>query len=198
MSMNWSLGMGEVEGRGTEDDPQPLERPKLTYPFAEGPANGRAVQVAPGVKWLRMPLKGPLSFINVWAIAEPGGWAIVDTGVGGAATVQSWREAFKVSLEERPATRVFATHMHPDHLGMAGWLTRKYGCRLWITRLEFLTCRSLTADTGRDAPEDGVQFYHAAGWDAEALETYRAKFGSFSKGLHALPDSFAGCAMARS
>jgi glyoxylase-like metal-dependent hydrolase (beta-lactamase superfamily II) len=165
-------------------------RPRLSYPFAEGPTGGRAVEVAPGVQWLRMPLQGPLGFINVWAIAEEPGYAIVDTGIGGPETVQAWQEAFRTSLGGRPASRVFATHMHPDHIGMAGWLTRKYDCRLWITRLEFLTCRSLAADTGREAPADGVSFYRAAGWDAEALETYRARFGSFGKSLHALPDSF--------
>ena len=71
-----------------------------------------------------------------------------------------------------------------------GWITRKFDCRLWITRLEFLMCRSLAADTGREAPEDAVVFYRAAGWDEEALEDYRARFGGFGKGLHALPDSF--------
>jgi glyoxylase-like metal-dependent hydrolase (beta-lactamase superfamily II) len=167
-----------------------LERPRLTFPFAEGPSEAAGVEVAPGVTWLRMPLEGPLGFINVWAIAEEGGCAIVDTGIGGADTVQAWRKAFNGPLQGRRATRVFATHMHPDHIGMAGWLTRKYGCRLWITRLEFLTCRSLAADTGREAPEDAIRFYRAAGWDAEALETYRARFGFFGKMLHALPDSF--------
>jgi len=165
-------------------------RPELSYPFAEGPTHEVAVDVAPGVKWLRMPLGGSLAFINVWAIAEDGGWAIADTGIGGAQTVQAWRDAFKGPLGGKRATRVFATHMHPDHIGMAGWLTRKYSCRLWITRLEFLTCRSLAADTGRPAPEDGIRFYRAAGWDEEQLETYRARFGFFGKSLHALPDSF--------
>ena len=33
-------------------------RPKLTYPFAEAPALGEALDVAPGVKWMRMPLGG--------------------------------------------------------------------------------------------------------------------------------------------
>jgi glyoxylase-like metal-dependent hydrolase (beta-lactamase superfamily II) len=167
-----------------------VDRPKLTYPFAEGPTTQKAVEVAPGVLWLRMPLEGPLGFINVWALAEEGGHAIVDTGIAGAPTVQAWREAFKGPLDGRRATRVFATHMHPDHVGMAGWLTRKYDCRLWITRLEFLTCRSLAADTGREAPEEALRFYRAAGWDVEALETYRARFGFFGKMLHALPDSF--------
>jgi glyoxylase-like metal-dependent hydrolase (beta-lactamase superfamily II) len=175
---------------GVDEIPAEVDRPKLTYPFAEGPSAEQAVDVADGVKWLRMPLGGPLGFINVWAIADEGGWAIVDSGIADAPTAQAWRKAFKGPLDGRRATRVFATHMHPDHIGMAGWLTRKYDCRLWISRLEFITCRSLAADTGREAPEDGVRFYRAAGWDPEAVETYRARFGGFGKGLHALPDSF--------
>lgn len=175
---------------GFEEAYEQAPRPKLTYPFEHGPGTGEAIDIAPGVKWLRMPLGGSLAFINVWAIEEEGGWAIVDTGMGGPDTQQAWRKAFAESLGNRPVTRVFVTHMHPDHIGMAGWLTRKFQCRLWITRLEFLMCRSLAADTGREAPADALDFYRAAGWDEEALENYRAKFGGFGRGLHALPDSF--------
>ena len=80
--------------------------------------------------------------------------------------------------------------MHPDHIGMAGWLTRQHDCRLWTTRLEYVTCRMLVADTGREAPADGVRFYRAAGWDDAALEHYRARFGGFGKAVYALPDSY--------
>jgi glyoxylase-like metal-dependent hydrolase (beta-lactamase superfamily II) len=165
-------------------------RPKLTYPFEKGPGIGEATDVAPGVKWLRMPLGGALFFINVWAIEDGAGWAIADTGIGGADSTQAWRRAFEGPLAGRKVSRVFVTHMHPDHIGMAGWLTRRFQCRLWISRLEFLMCRSLAADTGREAPPDAMAFYKGAGWDEEALETYRARFGGFGRGLHALPDSF--------
>ena len=175
---------------GFEDPIPESPRPKLTYPFEGGPKTGEAIDVAPGVKWLRMPLGGALSFINVWAIEEDGGWAIVDTGLGGSDTQQAWRKAFAGPLAGLKVTRVFVTHMHPDHIGMAGWITRKFDCRLWITRLEFLMCRSLAADTGREAPDDAIEFYKAAGWDEDALENYKAKFGGFGRGLHALPDSF--------
>jgi len=77
-------------------------RPKLTYPFAAGPKTGEAVDVAPGVKWLRMPLGGALAFINVWAIEDGEGWAIVDTGMGGADTQGAWRQAFAGPLWSRP------------------------------------------------------------------------------------------------
>jgi len=80
--------------------------------------------------------------------------------------------------------------MHPDHIGMAGWLTRRFDCQLGITRLEYVTCRMLVADTGREAPADAVRFYRAAGWGEEALEDYKARFGGFGKHIHALPDSF--------
>lgn len=180
---------------GLEDQTAEPARPKLTYPFAEGPRSGEAIEIAPGVMWLRMPLQGSLAFINTWALADVAadgtqGWAIVDTGIAGADTMQAWRTAFKGPLGGKPVTRVFCTHMHPDHIGMAGWITRRFGCRLWISRLEFLMCRSLAADTGREAPPDALAFYKAAGWDEEAVETYRARFGGFGRGLHALPDSF--------
>jgi len=175
---------------GIEQTYPDLPRPKLAYPFERGPKTGEAIDVARGLKWLRMPLGGSLAFINVWAIEDGTGWAIVDTGMGGSATQHAWREAFAGPLTGKPVSRVFVTHMHPDHIGMAGWLTRKYDCRLWISRLEFLMCRSLAADTGREAPADALTFFKAAGWDDEALETYKARFGGFGRALHALPDSF--------
>ena len=78
---------------GFEETQEQAARARLSYPFAEGPELGEAVDVAPGVKWLRMPLGGSLAFINVWAIEDGEGWAIVDTGMGGSDTQQTWRKA---------------------------------------------------------------------------------------------------------
>jgi glyoxylase-like metal-dependent hydrolase (beta-lactamase superfamily II) len=175
------------------DDQEREPRPLLTYPFETIPeaGSGQAVEVAPGVLWLRMPLGGALKAINVWALDDGEGWTIVDTGIRSQETAQGWRDAFSGVLAGKPVTRVICTHMHPDHVGMAGWILRKFpGARLWMTRLEYLTCRMLAADTGREAPEDGVRFYKAAGWDEAPLETYRQRFGGFGRGLYPLPDSY--------
>ena len=177
---------------GIEETATEVRRPKLDYPFEAGPTpgTGEALDVAPGVKWLRMPLGGALQFINVWAIADGEGWCVVDTGMQTRDTAQAWRTAFKEGLEGKPITRVIVTHQHPDHIGLAGWMTRKFDCRLWMTRLEYLQCRMLVADTGREAPEDGINFYKAAGWDEDALENYRTRFGGFGKAIYQLPDSY--------
>jgi glyoxylase-like metal-dependent hydrolase (beta-lactamase superfamily II) len=176
---------------GFEDAEEP-RRPKLTYPFevTPEPGSGEALEVAPGVLWLRMPLFGALGFINVWALADGEGWAIVDTGLQTHDTAQAWRKAFAGVLGGKPITRVICTHLHPDHVGLAGWMTRKFACRLWMTRLEYFQCRMLVADTGREAPEDGIRFFRAAGWDEEAIENYKAKFGGFGKAIYQLPDSY--------
>ena len=167
-----------------------LEKPTLIYPFEAPPALGKTIQVAPGVVWMRMPLPFILNHINIWAIEEEGGWAVVDTGIGTDDTLAAWRTLFAQAIDQRPLSRIFVTHMHPDHVGMAGWLARKFNCRLWMTRLEYLNCRVLAADTGRKAPDDGVLFFRRAGWSDAAIENYQARFGKFGKYIHALPDSY--------
>ncbi|HYB32030.1 MAG TPA: MBL fold metallo-hydrolase [Steroidobacteraceae bacterium] len=175
-----------------ENANDPADAPAaLTYPLGSAPPPGQALAVAQGVMWLRMPLPvAGLNHINVWALEDGAGWTLIDTGMQTADTTTHWQSAFADALQRRPVMRVICTHMHPDHIGMAGWLTRHYDCRLWTTRLEYVTCRMLVADTGREAPLDGLRFYRAAGWDEDALEHYRARFGGFGKAVYTLPDSY--------
>ncbi len=165
-------------------------RAQLAYPFAEPPAPGEAVEVADGVLWLRQPLPFQLDHINVWALRDGDGWTLVDTGVRTKEAMAAWEACFAGPLEGRPIRRVICTHMHPDHVGLAGWLTRRFDVRLWMSRLEYVTCRMLMADTGRDAPEEGEQFYRSIGWSDEQIASWRARFGGFGKAVHHMPDSY--------
>jgi hypothetical protein len=73
----------------TKDD---AARPQLIYPFDTPPARGEVVEVVSGVLWIRMPLPFVLSHINVWAVDDGAGWAIVDSGIQMAETADAWRE----------------------------------------------------------------------------------------------------------
>jgi glyoxylase-like metal-dependent hydrolase (beta-lactamase superfamily II) len=173
-------------------DVLPAETSGLSYPCSPVPALGTAREIVPGIVWLRMPLPFSLNHINLWALDDGEGWAVIDTGTQTPDVLAAWRALLAPAgaLAGRPVTRVIATHMHPDHMGMAGWLTRKFDIRLWMTRQEYLMCRTLTADTGREAPDDAIRFYRRCGWPEEALDVYRARFGGFGKYVHALPDSY--------
>lgn len=162
----------------------------LIYPCGDAPEPGTLKKVAEDVYWVRMPLPFALKWINLWLLRDGEGWTIVDTGVATEETRLYWRTIFDTYLEGLPVTRVMITHMHPDHVGLAGWLTRKFDAQLWMSRLEYLTCRTLVADTGRDAPDVAISFYRAAGWNEDALDTYRVRFGGFGKAVSRLPDAY--------
>jgi len=164
----------------------------LTYPWGDDvPDVGETMEVAPGVHWVRMPLPFSLKWINLWLIDDGDSWSIVDTGMPLPETKEAWRKIFAEKLDGKPVTRIFVTHMHPDHIGNAGWLSRKWpGAELHISRLEYVSCRMLVADTGRDAPQAGLDFYRRAGWSDAQIDTYAAKFGGFGRAISRLPDAY--------
>lgn len=164
---------------------------KFDYPCGEAPPAGATKEVAPGVLWVRMPLPFALRWINLWLLEDGEGWTVVDTGVATDESRAHWTRIFaSPALRGKPVIRVLVTHMHPDHVGLAGWLTDEFRCALWMSRLEYVVCRMLVADTGREAPDDAVAFYRAAGWDDEALATYRRRFGAFGRMVAPMPDGF--------
>jgi glyoxylase-like metal-dependent hydrolase (beta-lactamase superfamily II) len=79
--------------------------------------------------------------------------------------------------------------MHPDHIGLAGWLCERFDAPLLMTRLEYVTARMLIGDTG-PAPDSGARFFRAAGWDEARIEKWRASYGLFAKGVAPLPPGY--------
>ena len=163
----------------------------LIYPFAQPPGSGEAVEITGDVLWMRLAMPIALDHINVYAVRDGEGWAVVDTGLNLPASRDEWDALLAGPLRGRPVTRVICTHVHPDHIGLAGWLCRRFDAPLVMTRLEYVMARMLIADTGRPAPEEGDLFYRAAGWDEGQLEGYRSGFGGFGKAVAELPAAYA-------
>ena len=158
----------------------------MHYPLDDVPAPGQTLPIADDVAWLRMPLPFMLGHINLWLLDDGDALTVVDTGLNTRETQDHWQRL----LRGRHVNRIVVTHMHPDHVGSAGWLHEHYRAPLHMTRAEYLMCRVLVADTGQPAPQDGVDFYRAAGFDAEALARYKERFGGFGKAVYTLPQSF--------
>lgn len=154
-------------------------------------APGEAMEVADGVYWLRfaLPMKG-LDHINLWALKDHDGWVVVDTGIANKESKQIWKTHFTKLMGGRPIDRVICTHLHPDHTGLAGWLCRKFGAPLLMTRAEYFLCRILAADTGKPAPDEGVTFYRKAGLTEDQIEMYKMRFGGFGKAISPMPNAY--------
>ena len=160
------------------------------YEFDAKPQSGTTMHVADGIQWLRMPLPFDLDHINLWLLEDDGGWAIVDTGVSSGTSKDIWRATFEGAMQGRPVTHVIATHLHPDHIGCAGWLARQFDVELWMTREEYMLARLLVSDTGKPAPDEAIEFYAAAGFSEEELTQYRERFGFFGRLVSKLPESY--------
>ena len=164
---------------------------RLDFITEQAPEAGAAMEVADGVFWLRFPLPmSGLDHINLWAIKDGDGWVIVDTGIGNKDSKILWERHFENLLGGLPINRVICTHLHPDHTGLAGWLCRKFGAPLLMTRGEYFLCRLMAADTGKSAPQEGVVFYHKAGFTEEQINLYKSRFGGFGKAITELPQSY--------
>lgn len=173
-------------------DPEATAREErgLTYPFGPPPGPGEAVEVRAGVLWMRLAMPIALNHINVYAIRDGDGWVLVDTGLNLPGSRDEWERVLAGPLGGAPVSRVICTHMHPDHIGLAGWLCERFTAPLVMTRLEYVTARMLISDTGLPAPEAGADFYRAAGWDADQLEGYRSGYGQFGKVVSQMPAGF--------
>jgi glyoxylase-like metal-dependent hydrolase (beta-lactamase superfamily II) len=133
------------------------------------PPSGGAVEVTPGVVWVRMPLPFALDHVNLWLLEDGDGWTLVDTGHDDGATRGAWDRIATSVLRGRAIRRVIATHHHPDHIGLSGWMAKRWGAELWCTRTEWLYGRAFSLRPLRETRVATREFYRRAGLPEEGL-----------------------------
>jgi glyoxylase-like metal-dependent hydrolase (beta-lactamase superfamily II) len=164
----------------------------LTYPWGKAvPVSGDTMRIADGISWARIPMPGSLGHINSWLLDDADGVVVVDTGLQLATCSDEWKALFAGALKDVPISRVLCTHLHPDHIGLAGWLCKKFGVELWMTRGEWLTARMLTVDQAEELPEEATTMYRAAGWtDTQIADTQAKGWGRFRKVVFPMPAGY--------
>lgn len=162
----------------------------LRFPFSAAPAPGTLTEVAPGVQWLRMPLPFALNHINLWVLDDGDGWTLVDTGLNSSTTREIWTEIFAGPLKDKPLKRVICTHFHPDHIGLAGWLTETYGVPLWITPKEMATAHDTRDLTIARIETLMTTQYTRAGLQHALADAVATRGNSYTKGVAPLPAIF--------
>jgi glyoxylase-like metal-dependent hydrolase (beta-lactamase superfamily II) len=196
---------------------------ELHYPFIEQvPLPGQVLEVAPGVRWLRMGLPFALDHINLWLLEDRidgrDGWTIVDCGITNDATKAAWELVFANELRGLPVLRVIATHMHPDHIGLAHWLTERWSgagpsqaasaplggqrsseaassgareCRLWVSATDFNVARLSSQSTTGFGGERAAAFFASHGLtDPESVAKVRARANYYAGMVPRLPDAY--------
>lgn len=165
--------------------------PCLQYLLPEPPAAGSVTDIAEGLKWLRMPLPFGLDHINIYLLRDGDGWLAIDTGMKGEAGRAVWRQVMAEHLDGLPLTGVLVTHMHPDHIGLAGWLVAEYQCRFFMSAGEYFVARTFEQQRGEARDEWRDDHYtRTVGLPDAVVAELRQQSGGYADFIEPLPPRF--------
>jgi glyoxylase-like metal-dependent hydrolase (beta-lactamase superfamily II) len=138
----------------------------ISYIDVPIPEAGNVQEVAPGILWLRMPLPFDLDHINLYLIEDgENGYALIDTGIGTSKVEALWETI--LSKLNKPITKVIVTHMHPDHIGMAGFLVDRFRAPFFMSHSEYFVCRALSAGSQGASDWQDDEYLVRCGMSAE-------------------------------
>lgn len=129
----------------------------------EPPRPGAAVDVVGELRWVRLPVPGPLQHINVWLAPGSAGRVLIDTGLNHPETHAAWQALADREHLRRELVGILVTHDHVDHFGMAAHLAARFGVQV-----------RMSAPARRAAERTAAG---ASGLSAGALRQYRETWG---------------------
>lgn len=132
------------------------------------PAPGGYVELPSGILWIRLPIPGGLEHINVWLLPAARGWWLVDTGMKTAQVRNDW-QALERRLPLRTELRaIVVTHHHPDHFGMARWLSERHEVPVLMTQPALAAAtRSLEPAVAEEASPPSAGFVERSGLEPD-------------------------------
>jgi glyoxylase-like metal-dependent hydrolase (beta-lactamase superfamily II) len=89
-------------------------------------------QIAPDLWRIRIPLPFRLREVNLYLLRGQAGYTLIDCGIDTPEARAVFDAALRsLGIAARDIDGVYVTHMHPDHIGMAG-LRARDGARIFI------------------------------------------------------------------
>ena len=150
------------------------------------PKAGKALELLPGLRWLRMPLPFALDHVNLWLLQDEGGWTAVDTGFD----VDPIRAAWDQILSEHPLVRLLVTHFHPDHLGLASHLQARTGAPLWIPPQEYAFAQFYFHQVGGCSLAATAKAFRLHGLPEPELQVLQNLGNTYRIGVPELPETY--------
>lgn len=147
-----------AEGEAFPSDPK-----RLRYVSVAAPASGKSIEIAPGVRWARIPLPIDLNHINVWLIDAGDGCIIVDTGMAVSMGKDAWESIAEQVFATNPLRGVFVTHVHPDHIGLAAWLQERHGVPVMMSKRTYETASLMMGGDANKAFSGAETFFRENG-----------------------------------
>src|SRR6476619_6660000 len=174
----------------SKTDTVPSSAEALRYPWENHPGHDQVVEVMPGVLWVRLKLPFRLNHVNIYLLADCDGWAMVDSGFGNEETIAAWTTLFEGPLRHVKVTRLIVTHSHPDHVGLAGWITERFDCPLQMSQVEYLQSVYHQNRGTEERKQAQRLFFRRHGMDESLTEKLLGRGQDYLKRVSVLPPSY--------
>lgn len=160
---------------------------RLRYVDLPAPAPGQSVAIAPGVRWGRIPLPIDLNHINVWLIDTQAGCIVVDTGLAAAIGKGAWEAIERDYFSQQPLRGVLVTHIHPDHIGLAGWLQERHRVPVLMSQRTHELARIMLGGEGGAQLAMAGEFFRSHGLTDETKVKAAFRPGRFASMASGMP-----------
>ncbi|MHB8470677.1 MAG: MBL fold metallo-hydrolase [Gaiellaceae bacterium] len=121
-------------------------------------------ELEPGILRTTLPLPTGPMHVHTYFLRGGDGYLLVDTGLGLMET--PWDAI--LALLDAPVTRIFITHMHPDHVGGAEAAAAATGAPVFQGRVDYAQCELVWGT--EDWPERIAEWFLQHGVSPETAE----------------------------
>lgn len=151
------------------------------------PATGTPVDSAGDLRWIRLPVPGPLGHINVWLAPGRRHRVLIDTGMKLPETHAAWQALEASERLEHELEAILVTHHHPDHFGMAAHLAARYEVPVRMSAPARRAAQGSLEDVAGGGGGALAEYRHTWGVDFEAVLAKAKAAGVFGKLTTGLP-----------
>ncbi|MFT6653290.1 MAG: glyoxylase-like metal-dependent hydrolase (beta-lactamase superfamily II) [Marinomonas primoryensis] len=137
-----------------------------------------------------MPLPISLEHINLYLLEDDDGWWLIDCGMNTAQIKSHWLTIFKTLMPGAAVKGVICTHLHIDHIGLAGWLCRHFGAPLLMSRKEHEEASYFLNLKDEALIDEVILHYQLHGVAEKNMSLFTQGMYSYHKHVSPLPSTF--------
>jgi glyoxylase-like metal-dependent hydrolase (beta-lactamase superfamily II) len=146
-------------------------------------------EMGEGIFMITLPMPFRLKYVNIFLFSDDDGFTLIDTG----PNMHGVLPALEASLAEigrrvEDCRRIWITHFHMDHSGLAGIIADRSGASVYLSEIEELTIRAFAREEERAARVRRFALEH--GLDGGTIDTVIQIFSAFRTAIS--PFSAAG------
>jgi glyoxylase-like metal-dependent hydrolase (beta-lactamase superfamily II) len=135
-------------------------------------------EMAEGIFMITLPMPFRLKHVNIFLFSEEGGYTLIDTGPNLPGVLPALEASLaKIGRRVEDCRRIWITHFHMDHCGLAGIIAGRSGAPVYLSRIDEETVLAFSQPEERAARIRSFALEH--GLDGGTIDTVIRAFSAF-------------------